>query len=71
MTQNSTKYNALEILPEGTVLRLVHSPTQINSSVRLSVRNISFNYSAENLLIPTIKATIETSWFDVTQPNHD
>ncbi len=28
-------------------------------SVSPSVRQISFNYSAENLLIPTIKATIE------------
>ena len=31
--------------------------------IRLSVSQIRFNYSAENLLIPTIKATIETSWY--------
>ncbi len=41
----------------------IPSPPQINLSVSLSVRHITFNYSAENLLIPTIKATIETSWY--------
>ena len=44
------------------------SPTQrlvclLPEWVRQSVRHISFNYSAENLLIPTIKATIETTWY--------
>ncbi len=41
-------------------------PTQprfIAESVSPSVRDSSFNYSAENLLIPTIKATIKTSWY--------
>ncbi len=42
--------------------RRLPSPPQINSSVSLS-SDITFNYSAENLLIPTIKATIETSWY--------
>ena len=31
----------------------------------LSFCKISFNYSAENLLIPTIKATNETSWYHI------
>jgi hypothetical protein len=48
-------------LPGGTVGYLAH-PRLICSSVRLS-SDITFNYSAENLLIPTIKATIETSWY--------
>ena len=39
------------------------SPTQINLSVCPSLSHIFFNYSAENLFIPTIKATIETSWY--------
>ena len=43
------------------------SPPQINSSVCLSVcqsvSDITFNYSAENLLTPTIKATIKTLWY--------
>ena len=32
---------------------------------RLSVRHITFIHSAENLLIPTIKATIKTSWYHI------
>jgi hypothetical protein len=32
-------------------------------SVCQSICHITFNFSVENLLIPTIKATIETSWY--------
>ena len=52
-------------LPEGTVGYPAHPRSicpSVRPSVRLSVRHITFNYFAENLLIPTIKATIETSW---------
>ncbi len=48
--------------PGGTVGYPAH-PRIIPPSVRPSVRKISFKYSVENLLIPTIKATIETSWY--------
>ncbi len=48
----------LRYLPGGTAGYPAHPRL-----IRLSVRKIRFNYSAENLLIPTIKATIETSWY--------
>jgi hypothetical protein len=47
----------IRTLPGGTAGYPAHPP-----SVRLS-SDITFNYSAEILLIPTIKATIETSWY--------
>ena len=45
-------------LPGGTV----GYPAQPRL-IRVSLSKISFNYSAENLLIPIIKATIDTSWY--------
>jgi hypothetical protein len=36
----------------------------ISYPAQLSV-STSFDYSQENLLIPTIKATIETSWYHI------
>jgi hypothetical protein len=50
------------LLPGGTVGYPAH-PRLIRPSVCPSDSDITFNYSAENLLIPTIKATIETSWY--------